>query len=119
MIVTDKKNKVNNGKSTKSIKSEDLHNFILSNGGSASYHEISVEFGLISQDDMNVGTPLNPSIRNKIRKSWIGYNGRGQKVDTYQINGKGKRFSMVVGGNQMVGEKKNISSQVLKVEEIK
>ena len=90
----------------------------MSNGGSASYHDISVEFGMLQKEDVKLGSPLNSSIRNKIRKAWVGYNGRGQGVNTYQVNGKGNHFKMVVGGNQMVGQKNNISSQVLKVVQV-
>ena len=118
MIVRNKKIKVENGKSNTSFNGEDLHNFIMSNGGSASYHEICVNFGLISQEDMDRGTPLNSSMRNKIRKSWGGYNGRNQKVDGYQINSKGQHFVCQVGGTQMVGENKNISSQVLEIKKV-
>ena len=112
MITTNNKVLIDTKKSVNTIDSETLHKVILENGGSMSYHQISEHFGLISKDDLKIGTSLNSSIRGKIRSAWCGRKNK-TTINPYQVSGKGQWFKMDITSTKMEGENKNIKSSVL------
>lgn len=98
------------------ISGSALVTFLNSKGGSANYHEIAVEFKLIDKVDMELGSPLNSSIRNSIRKGWKEASGKlvtKGEYETFSLNGKKGSFYVEGNGSEKVGENKDMNSKVL------
>ena len=98
------------------ISGKGLVTFLIANGGSANYHQIAVEFKLIDKEDMEIGSPLNSSIRNSIRKGWKEASGKlvtKGEYETFTLEGKKGSFYVEGNGSEKVGENKDMNSKVL------
>ena len=121
-ITRDKKQTKTFQSNTSVLNSEALFNLLNdSKTKSLSYHEILFQAGLIDEVTFKVGSPLDSSLRNVIRKAWKGLSGKQVTkgiAESFKINNSKKSYVVISGGNSRVGESQ-ISSKTLTLQEYK